>query len=53
MPVRRMAGLGDLVHATLHPMVKIVDKVFKTDLQHCEGCNTKRRQRLNKAVPFR
>jgi hypothetical protein len=39
--------LGDLVHGIVLPPVKIVDKVFGTDLAHCASCG-KRQEALNK-----
>ena len=44
-------GLGDLVSIIAQPVAKGIDRVFKTHIQGCTGCQ-KRREALNKAVPF-
>lgn len=46
-PIR---GVGDIVHKVAQPIAKVIDKVIKTDIQHCGGC-AKRRAALNKAFP--
>ena len=49
-----MRGLGDAVHAVANPVVRVIDAVAGTDIQHCAGCVGKggRRERWNEAVPF-
>ena len=44
-------GLGDVVHAVASPIAALSDKVLKTDLKHCSGCQ-KRREWLNEKVHF-
>lgn len=45
-------GLGDMVHAVAQPIARVIDKVFKTNIQGCGGCK-KRRSRLNSLSPER
>lgn len=34
--------LGDKVHNTLSPIVKVLDKTLKTNLKNCMGCRNRR-----------
>lgn len=50
--LHRRGGLGDVVAAIAMPIARAIDRISGTDLEHCGGCN-RRREALNKAVPFR
>lgn len=47
----KMRGLGDAVERFTKPIAKAIDSIVGTHLVDCGGCK-KRRERLNKAVPF-
>jgi hypothetical protein len=48
---QRTEGLGDLIHSGLLPFVRVVDKVFATNLEGCKGCK-ERQEALNKWAPL-
>ena len=43
-------GLGDAAHTVFHPIAKTIDRVARTKLANCGGCD-QRRTALNRAVP--
>lgn len=47
----KLRGLGDVVHLVAQPIARAIDHVAGTHLQDCVGCE-KRREKLNKAIPF-
>jgi hypothetical protein len=55
-PIRRISarkyrGLGDVVERVAKPIARVIDRVAGTDIEHCEGCAS-RRAALNHALPF-
>ncbi len=46
MKKNKKKGLGDYVEQIAKPIAKVIDKTFGTDLEHCEGCE-KRKKALN------
>lgn len=51
-PHSGIRGAGDLVALAAQPIARVIDTVFKTNIQHCGGC-AKRRAALNAAIPFK
>ena len=51
-PPQKMRGVGDLVARVLKPVVRAVDAVAGTDLEHCKGCGG-RQEKMNTAMPFK
>jgi len=47
----KIEGLGDVVHRIAQPIAKGIDRVLKTNIQECGGCE-KRRESLNKKFPM-
>lgn len=45
-------GLGDLVHFFAQPVAGVIDSVLGTKIKGCGAC-ARRREALNRAVPFR
>lgn len=45
-------GLGDVVHAVAHPVATVLDWATGSNLSSCGAC-AKRREELNRAVPFK
>lgn len=43
-------GLGDAVAAVAQPVAKAIDRVVRTNLANCSGCN-QRKADLNEAMP--
>lgn len=50
-PNQKLRGLGDLIEAVAKPIARAIDAIAGTDIEHCEGCES-RRQAANRLVPF-
>lgn len=49
-PLRKPAGLGDVVAAAIKPVVIVLDATAGTHLASCGGCKS-RKDALNKLAP--
>lgn len=47
-----MKGAGDAVEKVAKPIARAIDRVAGTNIRRCSSCE-RRRQMLNKAIPFR
>ena len=45
---RRITGLGDAVALVAQPAARVIDAIFKTDLQNCQSCNQRKSAWNNK-----